>query len=127
MFTLAVAMKPPGFLNGPVGLNGQSCSYVLKKHIIAEGFREKFNRPRTQSLHSHVCVPMRSDKDYGNPAVLGVQPGLEVEARHSRHTNVSNEACGMVLLAGIQELFRRRKCPRWQADGFHQALKGTPK
>jgi hypothetical protein len=110
----------------PIGLNGQSCPYVLEQHIVAERFREKLDCPGAQSLHPHVCVPMRSDKDYWDPAVLGVQPGLQVEARHSRHTNVGNKTCGMVLLARVQKLFGGSICPRWQADGFHQALKGTP-
>jgi hypothetical protein len=69
---------------------------------------------------------MRSDKDYGNPATLGVQSGLQVEARHSRHTNVSDEACGMVLLPRIQEILGGSVRPRWQAHGFHKALNGAP-
>src|SRR5262252_5531395 len=93
-------------------LNGQSSPDVLEQHIIAERFRKKLDCPRTQSLHSHVCVPMCSDKDYGDPTVLGVQPSLQVEARHPRHTNVSDKACGMALLARIQEFLGGSESPR---------------
>jgi hypothetical protein len=63
---------------------------MFEQNIIAERFRQKLHCTCTQSLHSHVCVSMRSNEDGWDSAVLGVQPGLQVEAGHSRHANVGD-------------------------------------
>src|ERR1700739_699895 len=69
---------------------------------------------------------MRRDKDGRDPAVLRVQSGLQLETRHSRHANVSDKACRVMLLARIEELLGRGKRLHGQASRFHQPLQSTP-
>jgi hypothetical protein len=58
--------------------------------MVAKWLRQEFHRASTQGLHSHVCISMRRDEDGWDPAALAVQPGLEIEAGHSRHTDIGD-------------------------------------
>jgi hypothetical protein len=62
------------------------------------------------------------DKDGRNPATLRIQLGLQFQAGHSRHADIRDQTCGLVLLARRQEFLRRGKRSRRQADRFQQSL-----
>ena len=51
-----------------------------------------------------------------------VQLRLQFETGHSRHADIRDQTCSLVLLAGLQEFFRRGKRLRRQASHFQQAL-----
>ena len=55
---------------------------------------------------------MRRDEDDWYAVSLRLELGLEFKAGHTRHANVSDQACRLMLSAGIQELFRGAEAER---------------
>jgi hypothetical protein len=94
----------------------------LKQGVALEWFHKKLNGAATHCLQSHLFVSMCRDENGGDRAQLGVQLGLQFQTRHSRHSNVGDEASGFPLLARLQEGLSGIE----QSDGeicrFQQAL-----
>src|ERR1700756_1858409 len=65
---------------------------------------------------------MGCDEDYGNLAALGIELRLQLKTRHSRHTNVRDQTCDLMPLAGLQKFFRGGKRLRRQFGRFQQTL-----
>src|SRR5712691_4080653 len=100
----------------------QSRSNTLEQNFVIERFCHELHGACSQRLHPHFFVSMRGDKDDRNLAGFRVQLRLQFETGHSWHTDIGDQTPSLVLLAGFQELFRRRKRLRRQADSFQQTL-----
>src|SRR5580704_17888546 len=92
-----------------IGLIPQSRSNALEQDLIVKRFGEEFHRARSKRLHTHFCVAVRRDEDGWNSVMLSVQFGLQFQTGHSWHANIRDQACGLLLLAGLKEFLRRRK------------------
>src|SRR5260370_21920206 len=84
----------------------QSCSNALEQHFIVKRFGQELHRSRSQCLHPHFCVAVCRDEDGWDSAVFSVQFGLQFQTRHSRHANIRDQACSVLVLAGLQKFFR---------------------
>src|SRR5437667_7020032 len=113
---------PPGYAHWLRGSTVQSGSNILEQDFIVERFCHELYCARSQCLQAHFCVAVCRDEDGRNPAVLSVELGLQFQTGHSRHANIRDQACSLVLLAGLQELLRRRKRSRRQSNRLQQAL-----
>src|SRR6267143_2116271 len=103
----------------------QSRSNTLEQNFVIERFCHELHGACSQRLHPHFFVSVCRDKDGRNPAMLRVQLGLQFQARHSRHADIRDQACSLVLLSRGQEFLRRGKRSRWQTDRFQQSLQCT--
>ena len=56
------------------------------------------------SLKPHLFITVRRDEDGRYLATFSVQSGLQVQAGHSRHADIRDQAGGFVLMSGLQEL-----------------------
>jgi len=68
---------------------------------------------------------MRRDEDDRYRASLRLELGLQFKAGHAWHPNVSDQACGLVLSTGIQELFCGAEAERGQSFRLDQILQGS--
>jgi len=67
---------------------------------------------------------MRRDEDDRYAASFRLELGLQFKAGHAWHANVRDQACSLVLSAGIQELFRGPEAERRKPFRFDQVLQG---
>src|SRR6266849_7010970 len=81
----------------------QSGTNTLEQRFVVERFCHELHCACSQRLHPHFFVAMRGDEDDRNPATFGVQLRLQLETRHSRHTDVRDQTRNLMLLAGLQE------------------------
>src|ERR1700694_305198 len=105
-----------------LGSTLQCCSDTLEQGFVVEWFCHELHCACSQRLHPHFFVAVRRDKDGWNTAMLRVQLGLQFQAGDSRHADIRDQTCGLVLLARHQEFLRRGKRSRRQADRFQQSL-----
>src|SRR6266850_2711770 len=103
----------------------QSGTNTLEQCSVIERFCHELHCACSQRLHSHFFVAMRGDEDDRNPATFGVQLRLQFETGHSRHTDVCDQTCNLMLLAGLQEFFRRGKRLCRKFGTLQQALQGA--
>src|SRR5216684_9130377 len=106
----------------PSGSTLQSGSNASEQGFIVERFCQELHSACSQRLHPHSFVAVSRDEDGRNPALLDVQLGLQFQAGHSRHPDIRDEACRLVLLAGLQEFLRGHKRSRRHSRRFQQAL-----
>jgi len=78
---------------------------------MIERFREELDRARSHRLNPHPDISMRSNEDDWDIAFLFFQPGLQLQTRHLRHKDVSDQARGLTVQTGLQEFFRGSKAP----------------
>jgi len=84
------------------------------------------NRPVTHGLDPHLGVTMRCNENNRYAASVHFELDLQLKAGDARHPNVSDQARGLVLSAGIQELFRGGRSRAWIARPIRSdSLQGT--
>jgi hypothetical protein len=86
---------------------------------MIERLCKKLDCTASHGLNPHPGISMSRNKDDGNVAFLFFQPSLQFQARHLRHADVNDQARGLTMQIGLQELFRapetaRRKPRRLQ-------------
>jgi hypothetical protein len=81
----------------------ESCPNTFDQNFIVEWFRQELYGTCPQGLKSHVFIAMRCDKDRRNPAMLSVQPSLQLQAGHTRHADIRDQTSGIVLVTGPEE------------------------
>jgi hypothetical protein len=98
--------EPPAFFwcVVPVSSTLESCPNAFDKKLVVEWLREKLHRTCSHSLRPHLFITVRRDEDVGIWQHSSVQFGLQIQAGHSRHTDIRDQARGFVLMSGLQEL-----------------------
>ena len=66
-------------------------------------------------MNPRLGVSMRSDEDDRYSASLGLKLRLKFKTGHAGHTNVGDQACGLVSRVGFQKLFCGAEAKRRQA------------
>src|SRR4029453_17874906 len=99
-------------------------SHAPQQHLVVEWFGQEVGRARSERLDAYSFVTVSGDENNGDPDLLRVEPGLQLEARHARHADVGDQAGRQVLRAGVQELLPGRESPRRQSRLSQQALQG---
>src|SRR6266436_6051926 len=79
----------------------ESRSNAFEQDFIVEWFCHKLHGACSQRLHPHFCVAVCSDEDGRNPAMVSVQLGLQFQTGHSRHADICDQTCRLVLLARL--------------------------
>ena len=87
---------------------------------MIERFREELDRALSHRLNPRLAISVSSNEDDRDIAFLFFQPGLQLQARHLRHKDVSYQARGPTVPTGCEEFFRRSKALRDQPRRFHQ-------
>ena len=82
----------------------ESCPNAFDKKLVVEWLREELHRTCSHSLRPHLFITVRRDEDGRYQATFSVQFGLQVQAGHSRHTDIRDPGSGFVLMSGLQEL-----------------------
>src|SRR5882672_4425770 len=103
----------------------QSGANTLEQCSVIERFCHELHSACPQRLHPHFFVAMCGDEDDWNPAMFGVQLRLQFETGHSRHADVRDQTCNLMLLPGLQEFFRRGKRLCRKFGTLQQALQGA--
>jgi hypothetical protein len=80
--------------------------YDLQKDCVIERFAQELHCPLAHGMNPHLGVTMCGDEDDRYSASLGFELRLQFKTGHARHTNVGDQARGLVSRFGIQELFR---------------------
>ncbi|MDX6461531.1 MAG: hypothetical protein QOE55_5228 [Acidobacteriaceae bacterium] len=89
---------------------------------MIERFCEELHRTLSHRSNSHPGIAMSRDEDDRNIAFLFFQPGLQLQARHRRHTDINNEARSPGMQIGCEEFFRGSEAPCDQSSRFHQVV-----
>src|SRR6202008_5078512 len=79
-------------------------SHMLQQDGVVEWFRQKLNGSGSQCLHSRLCAAMCSDKNCRYPAIVCIQPCLQLQTGHPWHSNIGNQTSCLVLTAGSQKI-----------------------
>ena len=79
---------------------------------MIERFREELHRALSHGLNPHPGISVSSDEDDWDIAFLIFKPGLQLQTRHPRHTDVGYQARGLTMQTGCEEFFRRSKASR---------------
>src|SRR5580704_18042571 len=70
------------------------CStHSFEQQVVIERFGEELDRALSHRSNSHSRISMSRDEDDRNIAFLFFQPGLQLQTRHLRHTDVNYQAC----------------------------------
>src|SRR5580700_6000595 len=78
---------------------------------MIEGFCKKLDCAASHGLNTHPGVPMSGNKNDGNVAFLFFQPGLQLQTRHLWHADVNDQARGLAMQFGFEELLRGSEAP----------------
>ena len=116
---------PSGARVVPRAQRFQRRPYAIEQVIFVERLGQEFDRTGPQRLHPHRCIVVGGDEDDWNLDLIGVQLRLQIEAGHPRHADVRDQARHVMLLAGAQKFFSRRKRARMQTDRLQQILHGA--
>jgi hypothetical protein len=87
---------------------------------MIERFCEELDCTLSHRSNSHPGISMSRDEDDRNIAFLFFQPGLQLRARHLRHTDINNQARGSSTQIGCEEFFRGSEAPCDQSSRLHQ-------
>src|SRR5437016_6687661 len=88
-------------------MRAQSRLDRVQQRIRAEGLVDEGDGAGLEARSPIALVPMSSQNDGRNADVRGREMPKEVEAAHSGHPQIEDEATGGLALGGGQELFRR--------------------
>src|SRR5437763_1366713 len=84
-----------------------SHSNALQQDFVVEWFGQELHRPRSQRLHPHADVAVGRNEDGRNRELLSVERRLKVEARHTWHADICNQARRRGPVARLQEFLGR--------------------
>ena len=87
---------------------------------MIERFCKELDGTASHGLKSHPGVSMSSNKDDRDVAFLFFQPGLQLQTRHSRHADVNDQARGLTMQIGLEELFRGSETPCRKSRRLHK-------
>src|SRR5258708_1701171 len=62
----------------------------FEQQLMIEWFCKELNCTLSQRLNPHPGIPVGRDEDDRNIAFLLFQPGLQLQTRHLRHTDIKN-------------------------------------
>src|SRR6266436_7095907 len=88
------------------------CSHIkcnsdpFEQQMMIERFCKELDCTFSHRTNPHPGISMSRDEDDRNIAVLFFQPGLQLQARHLRHTDINDQARGLTLQIGFEKLFR---------------------
>src|SRR5713101_294924 len=109
----------------PRDCNSRGCSHIkcstdpFEQQVMIERFCKELDCTLSHRSNSHPGIPMSRDEDDRNSAFLFFQPGLQLQARHFRHTDVTYQARGLTVQTRFEEFFRRSEAPCDQPSSFH--------
>src|SRR5947209_1178825 len=83
---------------------------TLEQGFVVKRFCQELYSARSQRLHPHFGIAVRGDEDGGNPAMLSLQPGLQLQPGHSWHADIRDQTCSLALLPGLQKFLCRCNC-----------------
>src|SRR5262249_41242371 len=110
----------------PTRRDGSRTEHVLaaangpKQDLIVKRLIQKLSRAEPAGLISKPRIAIRGDEDDRHRRLLGYQSRLELDAGHSGHVEVSDQARSLTLLTRAQEFLSRSKGARLQARGPQQ-------
>ncbi len=87
---------------------------------MIERLCEELDRTASHGLNPHPGVAMGGYKDDGNVASLFFQLGLQLETRHLRHADVNDQARGLAMQIGSEEVFGGSEGPRRKPRRLHK-------
>jgi len=91
---------------------------------MIERFCKKLDRAAAHGLNSHPRVSMSRNKYDGDAVFLFFQSGLQLQAGHLRHADVNDQARGLAMQIGVEELFRRTEAPRGKPRRLQKVAQG---
>jgi hypothetical protein len=74
----------------PVSSMLQGCPNTFNQQLVVEGLREELHGTCSQRMKPHFFITVCRDEDRRNPATFSVQSGLQIQAGHSWHPDISN-------------------------------------
>jgi hypothetical protein len=89
---------------------------------MIERFGQELDCSTPHGLNTHAGVSVSGDEDDRHVAILFLQPGLQIQTRHFRHTDVNDQARSLVMQIGFEEFFGRSKAPGGQSCCLHQVV-----
>src|SRR4029077_969272 len=90
-----------------LGLAGQGPSDRAQQRVAVERLAEKFDRAGLPGGPTGLVVVVSGQDDHRNRGAGSGQAGQQVEAAHSGHAQIEDEAAGARPLLGLQEGLRR--------------------
>jgi hypothetical protein len=91
-----------------------------QQKVMIEGFREEFECTFSDRANSHSGISTSCDEDDRNIAFLFFQPGLQLQTRHLRHTDINKQARSSSMQIGFEEFLRGAKASRDQSSRIQQ-------
>src|ERR1700686_3895512 len=78
----------------------------FEQQLMIEWFCKELDRTLSHRLNPHPGIPVSRDEDDRNIAFLLFQPGLQLQTRHLRHTDIKNQARSPSMQIRFEEFFR---------------------
>ena len=75
--------------------------------LVAKGFLQKIESAVLHGLDRHGDITVSGDEDHGNRVATQIQLFLELQAAHSRHAHVQDQATRLIGIVAGQKLGRR--------------------
>src|SRR3984885_2578059 len=86
--------------------------------------RKKLDCTPSHGLNAHPGISMSSNKKNGDVAVLFFQLLRQLQTRHLRHADINDQAAGLTMQVGFEELFRGPETLCGKSCGLQQVTQG---
>jgi hypothetical protein len=113
----------------PIGSFARSIAVFLQSGVEAtdqgvpgEGLGEETGRSCLHSPRARVLDGESGDENERHPVSLGKQVGLQLEAAHRWHLNISNHARSVIKVRRPQEFLGRRECMNDVSKRSHEIV-----